>query len=177
MRIEGDETSCAITNAYFESNGIVEVCATINNDHPKEIKLYDDCGAFIKDLKKPVRFGEILDALEKTKQSLKSKAPSPKITFHKTKLDTTIGLFTKENGEEIDLTEKEVEILTVLHAEKGAVISRQNLLKRIWNYVEDIETHTLETHIYRLRQKIEEQPAEPKILITDDNGYRVMTEG
>lgn len=71
------------------------------------------------------------------------------------------------------LTEREIEILQMLmHAgDKGC--RREEMLDHIWGYRADLETHTLETHIYRLRQKIEDQPNDPLCLVTFDNGYRL----
>ncbi len=69
------------------------------------------------------------------------------------------------------LTEKEASLLKLLYEEKGAAITRERLLIDIWDYADNVETHTLETHIYRLRQKIEQDPSNPKILITTENGY------
>lgn len=78
------------------------------------------------------------------------------------------------DDEKVVLTEKERNILLLLHNAGDAPVSRETMLKEIWNYVPDIETHTLETHIYRLRQKIEQDPSEPKILITEEKGYRLL---
>jgi len=71
----------------------------------------------------------------------------------------------------VRLTEKEVGLLVILHAAGGAVVSREQLLRDVWEYADNVETHTLETHIYRLRQKIEVDPSVPQILKTAENGY------
>ncbi|MBU0800085.1 MAG: helix-turn-helix domain-containing protein [Alphaproteobacteria bacterium] len=76
-------------------------------------------------------------------------------------------------GDDVRLTEKERDILLTLNALNGAVMERAALLEAVWGYAAGIETHTLETHIYRLRQKIEIDPAAPLILITEDSGYRL----
>jgi DNA-binding response OmpR family regulator len=80
--------------------------------------------------------------------------------------------------DEIRLTEKERDILLCLLAAKaqgegGGAVERRALLDRVWGYAETVETHTLETHIYRLRQKIEMDPASPQYLLTDGTGYRL----
>jgi DNA-binding response OmpR family regulator len=74
----------------------------------------------------------------------------------------------------IRLTEKETNILKFLHAAGGAV-PRETLLHEVWGYNPAVTTHTLETHIYRLRRKIEENPGQAKILVTEDGGYRLGT--
>ncbi|HEY5346604.1 MAG TPA: response regulator transcription factor [Rhizomicrobium sp.] len=67
----------------------------------------------------------------------------------------------------IRLTEKETDILLYLHS-AGATVARETLLHEVWGYNPAVTTHTLETHIYRLRRKIG-----PAILITDEGGYRL----
>ncbi len=80
-------------------------------------------------------------------------------------------LLVDESGQGTRLTEKETAILTCLHGKGGVAISRQALLDEVWSYAQGVETHTLETHIYRLRQKIEQDPSEPRLLITTEEGY------
>jgi DNA-binding response OmpR family regulator len=72
----------------------------------------------------------------------------------------------------IRLTEKETNILKFLHAAGGAV-PRETLLHEVWGYNPAVTTHTLETHIYRLRRKIEENPGHARILLTEEGGYRL----
>jgi hypothetical protein len=73
----------------------------------------------------------------------------------------------------IRLTEKEAALIQILHDAQGEPIEGAELLKSIWNYAQDTETHTVATHIYRLRQKIETDPNDPKLVITDGTGYRL----
>ena len=72
----------------------------------------------------------------------------------------------------VRLTEKETNILKFLHASTG-VVPRQALLHEVWGYGPKVATHTLETHIYRLRRKIEDDPGHARILLTEDGGYRL----
>lgn len=78
-----------------------------------------------------------------------------------------------EGGGSIRLTDKEREILLALERAPGRVLERKALLDAVWQYADGVETHTLETHIYRLRQKIEPDPANPTILVTEGTGYRL----
>lgn len=75
-----------------------------------------------------------------------------------------------KNGQSIRLTEKETALLEILVKAKGEAVHRDILLQNVWRYAPDVETHTLETHIYRLRQKIEDDPANPMIVVTHDDG-------
>ena len=74
----------------------------------------------------------------------------------------------------IRLTEKETAIIKFLYLADGGVVSRDKLLGEVWGYNPGITTHTLETHVYRLRQKIEEDPSNAQILVTKPNGYRIV---
>ena len=85
-------------------------------------------------------------------------------------LDTRQNFWMNANGTSIRLTEKEALLLQILKAAEGESVSRETLLDKVWRYADGVETHTLETHIYRLRQKIEDDPAEPKIVVTDEAG-------
>lgn len=78
-----------------------------------------------------------------------------------------------ENAEDIALTDKEVEILVCLSRYAPEAVSRESLLKNVWRYQEGVDTHTLETHIYRLRQKMEKSAENPEILLTAGKGYRL----
>jgi len=72
----------------------------------------------------------------------------------------------------IRLTEKESEILKFLYR-SPAPVDREVLLDAVWGYAPAVTTHTLETHIYRLRQKIESDPRDPSLIVTEDRGYRL----
>ena len=78
-----------------------------------------------------------------------------------------------ERGRRIRLTEKEAAILKFLYRAGGAPVSRTVLLNDVWGYNSNVTTHTLETHIYRLRQKIEPNPTEARLLVTETGGYRL----
>jgi DNA-binding response OmpR family regulator len=77
----------------------------------------------------------------------------------------------------IHLTNKEVELLRFLHRTENCVVSRQSLLHEVWGYNTAATTHTLETHIYRLRQKIEVDPTVCRLLVTMPGGYQLNASG
>jgi DNA-binding response OmpR family regulator len=81
-----------------------------------------------------------------------------------------------ENGtnKKVRLTEKEAAILKYLYRSGERVVGRDTLLNEVWGYNAGVTTHTLETHVYRLRQKIESDPAKAEILITEPGGYRLV---
>ncbi|MEK1887854.1 MAG: response regulator transcription factor [Phyllobacterium sp.] len=77
-------------------------------------------------------------------------------------------------GGKIRLTEKEVAIIKYLYRAGGKVITRDVLLEEVWGYNSGVTTHTLETHVYRLRQKIEHDPSNSTILVTESGGYKLI---
>ena len=95
----------------------------------------------------------------------------------------TIGPYTFQPGnkqlvdpnsnKKIRLTDKETAILKYLYRSSDKVVSRDTLLDEVWGYNAGVTTHTLETHVYRLRQKIETDPSNAQILLTEPGGYRL----
>jgi DNA-binding response OmpR family regulator len=79
-----------------------------------------------------------------------------------------------ESKKKVRLTEKETSILKYLYRSGDAVVGRDKLLGEVWGYNAGVTTHTLETHVYRLRQKIEEDPSAAEILVTEPGGYRLV---
>ena len=83
-------------------------------------------------------------------------------------------LLQDENGKKVRLTEKETAILKYLYRAGDKTVGRDTLLGEVWGYNAGVTTHTLETHVYRLRQKIEPDPSNAEILVTDPGGYRLV---
>ena len=83
-------------------------------------------------------------------------------------------LLESADGGKIRLTDKETSILKYLYRQGPKTITREVLLKEVWGYNNRVTTHTLETHIYRLRQKIERDPSNARLLVTEDGGYRLV---
>ncbi len=103
---------------------------------------------------------------------------------HSDDAEFTIGPYTFRPGakllldpggrKKIRLTEKETAILKYLYRARDRVIGRGTLLGEVWGYNAGVTTHTLETHVYRLRQKIERDPTRAEILVTESGGYRLV---
>ncbi|GGG70935.1 DNA-binding response regulator [Salipiger pallidus] len=83
-------------------------------------------------------------------------------------------LLVTEDDRKVRLTEKETNILKFLYRSTEGVVPRDVLLHEVWGYNAGVTTHTLETHIYRLRQKIEPDPSNARILVTESGGYRLV---
>ncbi|HPF77711.1 MAG TPA: helix-turn-helix domain-containing protein [Alphaproteobacteria bacterium] len=121
----------------------------------------------------PLRLGKLVQAAQDFIRLRKQREQLKPIHFADFVFDPAANQLKKKNKKNppLKLTEKEQDILFFLYEKKGQPVSRQNLLDHVWGYVEGVETHTLETHIYRLRQKIEDNPASPELLLTNDEGY------
>ena len=78
------------------------------------------------------------------------------------------------DDKKIRLTEKETSILKYLYRAGEKVVTRDILLHEVWGYNAKVTTHTLETHIYRLRQKIEDDPSQSELLLTEAGGYKLV---
>jgi DNA-binding response OmpR family regulator len=78
-----------------------------------------------------------------------------------------------ETGQQIRLTDKETAIIKFLYLAGNRIVGRDVLLNEVWGYNAGVTTHTLETHIYRLRQKIETDPSGAALLLTEPKGYRL----
>lgn len=125
----------------------------------------------VVELSLPIRVGRVIDQILHL-QNDGASAQQDIIVFGKYRLDRHQGvLFLDSADHPVRLTEKEVALLVLLYNAGGEAVSREVLLEKIWQYADNVETHTLETHIYRLRQKIEADPAQPSLLRTSEHGY------
>ncbi len=116
-------------------------------------------------LSQPVRFLDLLSLLENLPYS-------QEITFFYFTLDLREKILKNTcTQQEQRLTGKECQLLRFFYQNKGKELSKDRLLKEIWAYHPEAETHTLETHIYRLRQKLEEDANAPQILLNCKDGY------
>ena len=83
-------------------------------------------------------------------------------------------MLVREDNRKVRLTEKETAIIKFLLRSGEQIVSRDVLLQDVWGYNAGVTTHTLETHVYRLRQKIERDPSHAEILVTEGGGYKLV---
>jgi len=122
---------------------------------------------------KPFRFAVLLARI---RAQLRQHEQSEDATF-------TVGPYTfkpsqkllvDQRGSKVRLTEKEAAIIKYLYRAEQKVVTRDVLLEEVWGYNSGVTTHTLETHVYRLRQKIERDPSNAEILVTESGGYKLV---
>lgn len=114
----------------------------------------------------PLRIGDLLDIIRYAGHNQHT-------TIGPYRLAPDSRILEKTTGHCVSLTETEVKLITALAQAGNTGLERTALLTSVWGYRADLDTHTLETHIYRLRQKIEHTPAMPKIILKTSGGYRL----
>lgn len=122
---------------------------------------------------KPFRFPVLLARIRALLRSHESSEDAIFQLAHYTFKPAQKMLITEDNRK-IRLTEKETSILRYLYRAGDTMVPRDTLLHEVWGYNAGVTTHTLETHIYRLRQKIEPDPANVRLLVTESGGYRLV---
>ncbi|MCD8493936.1 MAG: winged helix-turn-helix domain-containing protein [Alphaproteobacteria bacterium] len=132
------------------------------------------CGEDNWTLAAPLRLGGLLEKI----RVFLSGPPSHTLTCGPYTLDL-VGRIWQGPGKEgaaavtAELTDREAALLEALINAPGHKLERTDLLEHVWGYHKDAETHTLETHIYRLRRKIEQDAANPRLLLTEGSAYRL----
>ncbi len=120
---------------------------------------------------KPFRFGILLARMRAQLRS-HEQAETAELLIGDYLFRPGLKILEPQNGAaKIRLTEKETNILKFLHRAGGQAVARDTLLHEVWGYNAQVSTHTLETHIYRLRRKIEADPSEATLLLTLEGGY------
>ena len=117
----------------------------------------------------PARLGTIINRIRQSMDNQQKNQPIELGSFIFT--PTIHELTNTQNTKSYQLTEKETAIIMCLHNDHPNAVERSTLLEKVWEYAPDAETHTVETHIYRLRQKIEQDNDENGLIVTTDNGY------
>ncbi len=122
---------------------------------------------------KPFRFGVLL---ARVRAQLRTHEQSEDAVFKigPYTFKPSAKLLTTDDNRKIRLTQKETSILKFLYRVGEKVVSRDVLLHEVWGYNAGVTTHTLETHIYRLRQKIEPDPTNATLLVTETGGYKLV---
>ena len=123
---------------------------------------------------KPFRYPVLLKSIETQLHKFK-KSENTQYSIGKYAFKPNSKILESNENRSIRLTEKENNILKFLYKNLGNVIRRETLLHEVWGYNSKVTTHTLETHIYRLRQKIEDDPSEACFLITETGGYKLRS--
>ena len=116
----------------------------------------------------PLSFKKLLELINIKLIKLKFNQQS-KIIIKGFELNLNSKFFSKDNLK-LKLTEKEIEIILYLN-DKKIKHNVEDLQKNIWGYAANIETHTVETHIYRLRKKISDLFKDEKFILSHKNGY------
>jgi len=126
---------------------------------------------------KPFRLNELLARLRAQLRSFEASEDAVFTIGPYTFRPSVKQLLEPVRNKRIRLTDKETAILKFLYRAAGKPVARQVLLNEVWGYNAAVTTHTLETHVYRLRQKIEPDPAVSRILLTEGGGYRLNAGG
>lgn len=121
----------------------------------------------------PIRLGTIIDwiasELDNESRTTPDEIAFPSGTFY----PKTRTFMRTDTRTPVSFSARESTLLLSLYRAEGKRLSRKDILQTIWRYAPGLETHTLETHIYRIRQKIENDPARPTLLLTTEDGYRL----
>ncbi len=127
----------------------------------------------IETLDLPLRASALIGRIRSLVRTFKVRE-DPWLTIGPYRLSQGTRVLEGPDGQSEKLTDKEADFLSFMHRARGEIVSRDVLLAEIWGYNAQVTTHTLETHIYRLRQKIEKDPANAELLITEPGGYRLI---
>ena len=123
---------------------------------------------------KPFRYPLLLKSIETQLHKFK-KSENTQYSIGKYAFKPNSKILETNESRSIRLTEKENNILKFLYKNLGNTVSRETLLHEVWGYNSKVTTHTLETHIYRLRQKFEDDPSNACFLITEPGGYKLSS--
>ena len=123
-------------------------------------------------INKPFRYPVLLKSIETQLHKFK-KSENTQYSIGNYIFKPNSKILESNKNRSIRLTEKENNILKFLYKNLGNIVSRETLLHEVWGYNSKVTTHTLETHIYRLRQKIEDDPSNACFLITEPGGYKL----
>ncbi len=144
---------------YINNSTMIKICAGKKNDRLENYDAFLELPSSIKEFNAAVE-----NIVAKKKFILNSS-----ISIKSYSLDKNEKKLSNIQGH-IILTEKEVQLLE-LFLKKNKPISKDNILSLVWNYASDADTHTVETHIYRLRKKIADKFKDQKFILNNKDGY------
>ena len=183
LKEEKKITEIILINIHKSQHGSVDL-AQISDSFPDSqliVLMPDDAffrGVYQKPdsqkeiLLKPIKVSDLLTAISQKIALQNSGGKDLKIANYGFRRNEKV-LINLDTKVRVRLTEKETDILWQLWQAPQNELSRQKLLSDVWGYNDEISSHTLETHIYRLRKKIENSSSEACILTTTENGYRL----
>jgi DNA-binding response OmpR family regulator len=122
---------------------------------------------------KPFRFAVLVARVRTLLRQYESSVDAV-FTIGPYKFRPSLKLLLRLDGSKVRLTKKETSILRYLYRAAPQPVTRETLLKEVWAFNPEVTTHTVETHIYRLRQKIERDATVPAILVIEGGGYKLM---
>ena len=170
---ELQDTDCFSAIKLIRDSGSEAVIIMISgNDTTENKDLYEEAGLSGYVIR-PFRFNELLELI-RARIRQKEQGETNLISIGPYLFQPARSLLIDDDDHKIKLTEKEVAIIKYLYKYKNFVVSRDRLLEEVWGYNAAITTHTLETHVYRLRHKIEADPYNAEILVTEPGGYRLI---
>lgn len=161
----GDASQAELCRAWLAARPIPPLALV---DDPRMILSLEGLGAVT--LAKPVRLATLAQALADAARA----APSPDLAFGALRFHPATRGLTGGAGKPVRLTEKEAAILVYLHGAAGKPVAREELLGQVWGYASAVTTHTLETHVYRLRRKLTAAAANGPTVIGESGGYRLV---
>lgn len=166
------DTSCAEACARFRADGIRAPILILSDDESDTARQRALERGASDHIQQPFLMSDLIDRVRGHVRSFEQ-AEQAQIRIGPYQFYPTLKCLVDESGLDIRLTEKETSILKYLHRAGDKAVGRDELLSRVWGYNAAVTTHTLETHIYRLRQKIEPVPGVARLLVTADGGYRL----
>ena len=159
----------SVDDLNIANNSDIKDCLIILN-FDKKLLLKENLGdrnfLYLKDF--PISLDKLIELININLIKIKFNHKS-KIDIKGYELNLNSKFFSKK-GINLKLTEKEIEIILYLNKNKVAH-NVLDLQKNIWGYVSNMETHTVETHIYRLRKKINDKFNDEKFILSLKNGY------
>ena len=162
-------------NALLNKNFLTESLSRMINLAPVIYLSQDDNDVNdtnFTNLPKPIYFPQLLKAIKKEMRDFVINK-NREIEIGPYSFNYLMKRLVTKTGSEIRLTEMETKILYFLYKSNGKLIKRDTLLREVWGYKSEVMTHTLETHIYRLRKKISFDCLSQTLLVSESGGYRL----